>query len=253
MYAARPGGGVDLIVYGTTNPWPTYANRISSSGVYSSLAGACNYTDRLYAAKPTGGIDLLINPGSNQQWITYDNKVNSGTVYNSIVSDGLTSHRLHAARVGGGIDVIVGASNGTTLVYTTYAGRADNSSDNYITLAASPTIANRFYGLQDDGTIDLFVFGSPSYVKYDDVANVAVNGDYVAIAASNNNGNVDLLVGPGTSWVVYADKVVSDGSVYGAIATSANVTDRIYAATIPEPATVVLLSIGGLVLARRRR
>ncbi len=96
-------------------------------------------------------------------------------------------------------------------------------------------------------------------MKYDDVGNYI---GYRAVCWGDDGAVVDLntLIDPSSGWVLEYARAISDTEWVSGIgeydpdgAGSADAYDRLFVMQIPEPATMALLSLGGLALIRRRR
>lgn len=119
-------------------------------------------------------------------------------------------------------------------------------------------IKNQFFGANVDGTLDRIRFAGSAFVKDD-----LVSGNYKALAADASTSVMMVYGaradGTGVDRIRYNNGWSVDQSLlttadYDELATVTGRTNQFYGSTIvPEPATLAILGLGGLLVSRRRR
>jgi hypothetical protein len=214
---------------------------------YTEMATRHTAANQFYGLKTDGKIDLVYHNGSN--WGVYASYTGA-TNYKAITADYLANW-IYAVRADGtGVDRLT--ISGTSLVYNYFIGAY-----NFKEIETVSGQGDQFYGANVDGTLDRIRFAGSAFVKDD-----LVSGNYKALAADAST--TVLMVygaradGTGVDRIRYNNGWSVDQSLlttanYDELATVTGRTNQFYGSTIPEPATLAILGLGGLLLGRKRK
>lgn len=251
--------GTDLRVYASsatdlTDRWrsgndgSTWSKYDAFGTVYTDMASRLTASDQFYGLKADGKIDLVYFNGSS--YSVYANYTGT-TAYKAITADS-AANWIYAVRADGtGVDRLT--ISGSSIVFNYFIG-AYNFKE-----IESTGGTNEFYGANADGTLDRVYFKNNSYFTKEDV----ISDNYKALAADASTSvlmvygaradgtGVDRIRYNGSAW--YKDQSLLTTANYDELATVTGRTNQFYGSTIPEPATVALLGIGGLLFSRKRK
>jgi hypothetical protein len=239
--AAAGTGGLDTYGFDGSN-W-VFGTHVNSNS-YTAVArnGDDATYDTIFALRSGGGLDRMNTVGG---WNT--SAVNS-TSYLDITDDPIAVNQLYASKAAGGIDAIVYSGGWTTVSILT--------SGQYVSLVAEkdPLQSNRLWGAKAGGGIDAIWFNGSAW----QTAEIISGTQYVDLADHNGaasqlygvraDGKLDVI-SYGNSWAA-----TTLGTGYNVVATDNAVGyGNVFAASIPEPATLMLLGLGTIALRRFRK
>jgi len=253
--------GPTLKVYGTsTNGSGTYDIASTNYGVsYNApvLAKSENYVElsarpgvqnQWYGLKANGVIDSLYYNGG-YPYTVYCNS-STAPLYKAITGDWASNNYLFGARAdGSGVDRLI--FSGAALVFNDHISNVD-----YAELETVYGYGNQIFGRTAAGAVNM-VFYSNGW-QTESVATgykaIAANADtgYWLFAARSSGAGVDRLHRDANGTWTISDYLLTTKN-YDELATVYGFSNQFYGSTIPEPATLAILGLGGLLLGRRRK
>jgi hypothetical protein len=219
---------------------------------YTEMATRHTADNQFYGLKTDGKIDLVYHNGSN--WAVYASYTGT-TAYKAITAD-YAANWIYAVRAdGAGVDrlTISGAGAGG-LTYNYFVGAY-----NFNEIETVTGLGDQFFGANADGTLDRIRFATSAFVKddlssdnYKALASDASTAVMMVYGARADGTGVDRIRYNGSAWV--KDQSLLTTADYDELATVTGRTNQFYGSTIvPEPATLAILGLGGLLLSRRRK
>ena len=272
FFGAKASGGVDVIAnYGSG--WGTYP---IVSGTYQALTTAYATANQAFGAKAGGGVDAIyysggwtatpVNPHSfvslanvnavnqfmgvrsagsleftyySSGWFNYT--VGSGS-YQKVINDPMNATSVYALRADGGIDRVT--FNGSAWVTTTV-----DHTQTYVALTADSVVANWVYGATAGGLYGIVDagsgFGAPTLMNansYKELEDITGAANQLFGARADGTG-LDAVYFNGSVWVNYQ----ANPNDYGVLLHDSN-NGNLYASVVPEPGTMSMLGLGGLIL-----
>ncbi len=238
VFAAKQGGGVDRLAYSTySNQW--YIGEVFPNVDVKVMTG--NAANSLFATFNTGGIAQMKYTSSG--WTVYGNIVTAGIgqfdMFNDVASfDGAGNYVL-AAKQGGGLYEIEYTSGWVATEVTTseYAQILAVGSQDFLAAGASNGLDHIFWDVDHWQITPLL--GSSQ------VRDMTVKGNDV-YAALTGGGITKIDISTGSfSWL-------QNGNEYDLVANNGGGTSIFGASMVPEPASLALLGLGGILLRRKK-
>ena len=234
-YALTSSGEVD-VVYKTGGAWSVA--RLYSGTNYTYLEPDSQYNRYVYAAKAGGGLDVLYDSSG---WKSGQISANT---YVELKSDPMNGAYCYALTPTGNIDVVYNSGS--------WGSGTINSGNNYTTITQDGTEQTRVYGVNTAGTDIVYSSGGwtsgqvsteafsalvPEPSTYAYLYGIEADGDIGRIYYDNAYITDTILAGGG--WKTIEADHVNSGQIY-------------ISSDIPEPTTLAVLLMGGLLFRRKR-
>ena len=246
-YVALASGGIETH-YQSGGSWVS-ETASPTSDIYNDIGNWRDYNLRYFAANAGGGIDVIGQRSSG--WELFETiPGTAGTVYTALARDNVitptTIREFFAAKADGGVDqILVSGSSWNVNNLSHTAGIK------YASLTGDINEQRKYYGAKVGGGID--VIGETSHSELPGTSGL----QYVDLAADKAvdnrlygvkpDGSMDVIYLDGATWVT---EPISISGAYVAVDTF-DTTSSLVAIQVPEPTTLILLGLVGLI--RRRR